>query len=185
MRALEGVLAEQEAMKREVRTLREMMEERRIEREGAETAHLVHQHTHAVESEEPRGGFDMEEDDENRETSDDMILRAYQQWCLMNWNVWRRRMKINWQRKRGREEHLLESEKQEEEDLLESEEEERERRREDLGFRRPRTPEPSRMGLDYSSLLSSVPRRAITPPQCLCRKTCMTRCRNFRSRLPV
>jgi hypothetical protein len=24
-----------------------------------------------------------------------MILIAYQRWCLMNWNVWRRMMKIN------------------------------------------------------------------------------------------
>jgi hypothetical protein len=43
VRALEGVLAEQEAMKREVRTLREMIE---LERVGAENAYLVHQHTH-------------------------------------------------------------------------------------------------------------------------------------------
>jgi hypothetical protein len=65
--------------------------------------------------------------------------------------------------RRVREDHLLEGGKHEEEDLLESEEE-RERRREDLGLGRPRTPEPSCMGLDYSSLLNSVPRRAITPP---------------------
>ena len=48
-----------------------MMEEKRIERVSAETAHLVHQRMHAVESEEPRGGFDMEEDDEDRDTGDD------------------------------------------------------------------------------------------------------------------
>jgi hypothetical protein len=70
MRALEGVLAEREVMKREVRTLHEMMEERRHERENAETALLIFQHMHAHESEEPRGGFDMEEDGE-REAGDD------------------------------------------------------------------------------------------------------------------
>jgi len=56
--------------------------------------------------------------------------------------------------RRGREDKLLEGEKQEEEDLLDSEEDERERGREDLRLGRPRTPEPSRMGLDYPSLLS-------------------------------
>ena len=48
---------------------------------------------------------------------------------------------------------------------LNTEEEERERRQEDLGLGRPQMPEPSHMGLDYSSLLRSVPRRAsITSP---------------------
>jgi hypothetical protein len=169
VRALEGVLAEQEVMKREVRTLREMMEERRIEREGAETAHLVHQHTHAVESEEPRGGFDMEEDDEDREISDeDSDDDAHSISTVMPHELERVEEEdedqLAEEERRGREDHLLEAEKQEEEDLLESEEEERERRRADFGLGRPRTPEPSRMGLDYSSLLNSVPRRAITPP---------------------
>jgi hypothetical protein len=171
VRALEGVLAEQKAMKRGVRTLREMMKERRIEREGAETAHLVHQHTHAVESEEPRGGFDMEEDDENRETSDDESDDDTQSISTVVLHELERveeeeEDQLAEEERRGREDHLLEGEKQEEEDLLESEEGEGERRREDLGFGRPRTPEPSRMGLglDYSSLLGSVPRRAITPP---------------------
>ena len=166
VRALEGVLAEQEAMKREVRTLREMMEERKIEREGAETAHLVHQHTHAAESEEPRGGFDMEEDDDiSDEDSDDdaqsistVVLHELERVEEEDED------QLAEEERRGREDHLLEGEKQEEEELLELEEEERERRREDLGMGRPRTPEPSRMGLDFSSLLSSAPRRAITPP---------------------
>jgi hypothetical protein len=168
VRALEGVLAEQEAMKREVRTLREMMEERRIESVGAETAHLVHQHTHTVESEEPRGGFDMEEDDEDREASDDDSDDDTQSISTVVPHELESveeedEDQLAEEERRGREDHLLEGEKQEE-DLLESEEEERERRREDFGLGRPRTPEPSRMGLDYSSLLSSVPRRAITPP---------------------
>ena len=38
-----------------------MREERKLVRETAETAHLIHQH--AYNSEEPRGGFDMEEDE--------------------------------------------------------------------------------------------------------------------------
>lgn len=170
VRALEGVLAEQEAMKREVRTLREMMEERRLEREGADTAHLVHQHTHAVELEEPRGGFDMEEDDEDRETSDDDSDDDTHSVSTVVPHELERveeedEDQLAEEERRGREDHLLEGEKQEEEDLLESEEEERERRREDLGLGRPRTPEPSRLGLDYPSLLSNVPRRAsITPP---------------------
>ena len=166
VRALEGVLAEQEAMKREVRTLREMMEERRIERDGAETAHLVHQHTHAVESEEPRGGFDMEEDDDDRDDDSDDDTHSIS--TVVPHELERVEEEdedqLAEEERREREDHPLEGEKQEEEDLLESEEEERERRREDLVLGRPRTPEPSRMGLDYSSLLSSVPRRVITPP---------------------
>ena len=59
--------------------------------------------------------------------------------------------------RRGCKDKLLEGEEQEEEDLLDSEEEEIKRRREDLRLGRPRTPEPSRMGLDYPSLFSSVP----------------------------
>ena len=167
VRALEGVLAEQEAMKQEVRTLREMMEERRLEREGAETAHLVHQHTHAHEPEEPRGGFDLEEDDEDREPSDDdSDDDAHSISTAVPHELERVEEEDEDQmaeeERRGREDKLLEleAEKQEEEDLLESEEEERERRREDLGLGRPRTPEPTRMGLDYPSLLSNVPRRA-------------------------
>jgi hypothetical protein len=168
VRALEGVLAEQEAMKREVRTLREMMEDRRIERGGTETAHLVHQHTHAVESEEPRGGFDMEEDDDDREISDDDSDDDTRSISTVVPHELERveeedEDQLAEEERRGREDHLLEGEKQEEDDL-ETEEEERARRREDLGLGRPRTPEPSRMGLDYSSLLNSVPRRAITPP---------------------
>ena len=169
VRALEGVLAEQEVMKREVRTLREMMEERRIEREGTETAHLVHQHTHSVESEEPRGGFDMEEDDDDRDISDDdSDDDAHSISTVVPHELERVEEEdedqLAEEERRGREDQLLESEKQEEEDLLESEEEERERRRDEFGLGRARTPEPSRMGLDYSSLLNSVPRRAITPP---------------------
>ena len=161
-------MAEQEVMKREVRTLHEMMEERRIEREGAETTHLVHQHTHAVESEEPRGGFDSEEDDEDREPSDDdSDDDTHSISTVMPHELERVEEEdedqLAEEERRVREDHLLEGGKHEEEDLLESEEE-RERRREDLGLGRPRTPEPSCMGLDYSSLLNSVPRRAITPP---------------------
>ena len=170
MRALEGVLAEQEAMKREVRTLREMMEERRLERESAETAHLVHQHTHAHESEEPRGGFDLEEDDEDGEPSDDGSDDDTHSISTVVPHELERvdeedEDQMAEEERRGRQDKLLEGEKHEEEDLLESEEEERERRREDLGLGRPRTPEPSRMGLDYPSLLSSVPRRtSMTSP---------------------
>jgi hypothetical protein len=109
-----------------------MMEEWRIERVGA---HLVHQHTHVVESEEPRGGFDMENDDEDREASDD---DSDDDTRSMSTVV----------------PHELERVEEEEDDQM-AEEERR---------GRPRTLEPSRMGLDYSSLLSSVPRRAITPP---------------------
>ena len=58
---------------------------------------------------------------------------------------------------------LSENEKHEDE-LLESEEEERERRREDLGLGRLRMSEPTRMGMDYPSLLSSAPQQSMTSP---------------------
>ena len=120
MRALEGVLAEREVMKREVRTLHEMMEERRHERENAETALLILQHMHAHESEEPRGGFDMEEDGE-RETSDDDNDDVYSISTAVPHELERVE-----EERRGHEDKLLEGEKQEEEDLLDSEEKERE-----------------------------------------------------------
>ncbi|KAF8816302.1 hypothetical protein BYT27DRAFT_7184144 [Phlegmacium glaucopus] len=165
VRALEGVLAEQEAMKREVRTLREMMEERRLEREREENALLAHQHPHTHEPEEPRGGFDMEEDEDDREMiDDDSDDDAHSITTVVPHELERVEEEDEDQmaeeERRGREDKLLEGEKHEEEDLLESEEEERERRREDLGLGRPRTPEPTRLGLDYPSLLSNAPRRA-------------------------
>ena len=56
IRALEGVLAKQEVMEREVRTLREMIEERRHKRENAETALLIHNiYTHMSQKNREEG----------------------------------------------------------------------------------------------------------------------------------
>jgi len=56
-----------------------MMEERRLKRERAETPDLVDLHTHAYELEEPRGGFNKEEDEEIWKRV--MTLVAYRRWC--------------------------------------------------------------------------------------------------------
>ena len=145
-------------------------QERKLERETAETAHLVHQHTHAHahDSEEPRGGFDMEEDEDYREASDDDSDDDARSMSTVVPHELERveeedEDQMAEEERMGREDKLSENEKHED-DLLESEEEERERRREDLGLGRPRTPEPTRMGLDYPSLLSSAPRRSMTSP---------------------
>jgi hypothetical protein len=70
---LEVILAEQENIKREVRTLHEMMEDRKLERERQRKPLISFTNilmAHAHDLEEPRGGFDMAEE-EYRETSDD------------------------------------------------------------------------------------------------------------------
>ena len=132
-----------------------------------ETAHLVHQHTH--DSEEPRGGFDMEEDKEYRETSDDDVDDDARSMSTVVPHELERveeedEDQITDKERMEREDGKLSENKEHEDELLESEEEERERRREDLGLGRPRTPEPTRMGMDYPSLLSSAPQRSMTSP---------------------
>ncbi|KAF8903870.1 hypothetical protein CPB84DRAFT_1845549 [Gymnopilus junonius] len=63
VRALEGVLAEQEAMKREVTNLREMMEERRRETETIKKQETEHPHAHGRESDHEDEMDDDDDDD--------------------------------------------------------------------------------------------------------------------------
>jgi hypothetical protein len=138
IRALEGVLAEHEAIKREVSSLHEIMEERKREMESARSTSpsLVRRH----EKGEFVGEFEGDDDDAGS-------IRTIVP-------------------------HELERVEEEDEDQLAAEEEEaeedRRRRREELG--RPRTPEPTGMGItEYvprhmSKLLSAPRRRSLSPP---------------------
>ena len=175
VRALEGVIAEQEAMKREVRTLREVMEERRREmdleraqqeeriRREIEEARRPPDLHRAEQEQEPRGGFDLEDEEDEREDDEDDDTRSVS--TIMAHELERveeedeeqlaedERQQERQDVESGRREKAKEGEAQFE---AEAQAEEEERRREDLGVGRPRTPEPTRLGL----LGASVPRRA-------------------------
>ncbi|KAI0314557.1 hypothetical protein OF83DRAFT_1174648 [Amylostereum chailletii] len=107
IRALESVLSEHEAIKREVTSLREMMEEEKRELEVVRASRRRHP------PEEDEGDFSSDDDDTRSITTVTP--------------------------------HELESvEEEDEEQIAAEEEEERRRRRDEL---RPRTPEPTGMGL--------------------------------------
>lgn len=135
IRALEGVLAEQETMKREVKTLREMVESRRREIEMEDT--------HKSHPEDLRGGFDSEDEGELGHGDDDDDSRS------INTVVPHELERVD----EEDEEQLAEEERrhrEHEEAEREAEHEalERERQHTDLEtMGRPRTPEPIRMGL--------------------------------------
>lgn len=157
IRALEGVLAEQETMKREVKTLREMVESRRREMEMEDT--------HKSHPEDLRGGFDSEDEGESGHGDDDDDARS------INTVVPHELERVD----EEDEEQLAEEERRHREhEEAEREEEhealERERQHTDLeSMGRPRTPEPIRMGLRdgnaydlinrSSSSLLNAPRR--------------------------
>jgi predicted nucleic acid-binding Zn-ribbon protein len=144
IRALEGVLDEHEAMKREVNSLRELMEERKREVEllrlqGSSGL----RHHEDQQHDDQRDAEDLEIDDDDARSIRTILP------------------------------HELERVDEEDEDQLaaeEEEEEDRRRRREELG--RPRTPEPTCMGLteeDYeiphtSSIMSTADQRFPSPP---------------------
>ncbi|TFK86123.1 hypothetical protein K466DRAFT_600587 [Polyporus arcularius HHB13444] len=110
VRTLEGVLAEHEAVKREVSSLRDAMEERKREMELFRVTSSRRSHD--------------EHDDDNEFTSDDDDARSVSTVVP----------------------HELEPvDEEDEEQIAAEEEEERRRRREELG--RPRTPEPTGMGI--------------------------------------
>ncbi|KAG6888165.1 hypothetical protein C0995_010176 [Termitomyces sp. Mi166 len=175
IRVLEGVFAEQESIKLEVRALREMMETKQREAEN-EDEHR----------DEPRGGFDEEEDEEVLVHDDDEVrsvativphelepvdeedeeqlaaAEAHSETSSMS------------EEEHSKEEHdreaQFEREAQHEQEALQDEEERR-RRNDELG--RPRTPEPTNLGLRNgdvftshipTSKLATVPRRSSPSP---------------------
>ncbi|OBZ78501.1 hypothetical protein A0H81_02129 [Grifola frondosa] len=110
VRSLEGILAEHEAMKREVNSLRDMMEERRRE---MEMLRISSSHGRAPQH---HGDDEFASDDDDTRSIATVVA------------------------------HELERVDEEDEDQLAAdEEEERRQRRDELG--RPRTPEPTGMGL--------------------------------------
>ena len=118
IRTLEGMLAEHEAIKREVSSMRELMEERKREMEllriQSQSPHrLRRSHSHA----DDQGDGDYSHDDDDARSIATVVP------------------------------HELERVEEEDEEQIaaEEEEEERRRRRDELG--RPRTPEPTGMGM--------------------------------------
>ncbi|KAG6898480.1 hypothetical protein C0993_006583 [Termitomyces sp. T159_Od127] len=156
IRALEGVFAEQESIKSEVRALREMMESKRREAE-AEGEHCV----------EPRGGFD-EEEDEEAAAQDDSDVRSIrtivphelervdeedeEQLAAEAYNETQSASEEEHERDEHDRQIQLEREAQHEQAVLEDEEERR-RRNDELG--RPRTPEPTNLGFRNGDAFSS------------------------------
>ncbi|KAG6879076.1 hypothetical protein C0992_005356 [Termitomyces sp. T32_za158] len=165
IRALEGVFAEQESIKSEVRALREMMETKRREVEGE----------HCVE---PRGGFDEEEDEESS-VQDDGDVRSIrtivphelervdeedeEQLAAETYSETRSASEEEHERDEHDRQIQLEREALHEQAILEDEEERR-RRNDELG--RPRTPEPTNLGFRngdaFSSHLSASKQTAAT-----------------------
>ncbi|KAF5378090.1 hypothetical protein D9615_007607 [Tricholomella constricta] len=153
IRALEGVLAEQEAIKREVRALREIMETKRRKIE------IEDEHRAREREQEPRGGFDEEEDEDataHDDDDDDDDSRSIA--TVVPHELERVEEEDEEQLAAEAQEHdLYGSETQEEEhektqqqqvlqeEDLDDDEEGRRRRNDELG--RPRTPEPTNLGM--------------------------------------
>ncbi|PCH39624.1 hypothetical protein WOLCODRAFT_110944 [Wolfiporia cocos MD-104 SS10] len=118
IRALEGMLAEHDAIKREVGAMRELMEERKREMEALRP--------HSSSPPHRRRAHRPADDDAHDEqySSDEDDARSISTVVA----------------------HALERVDEEDEDQLAAEDEERRRRRDELG--RPRTPEPTGMGID-------------------------------------
>ncbi|KAI0937681.1 hypothetical protein AcV7_003649 [Taiwanofungus camphoratus] len=119
IRALEGMLAEHDAIKREVSSMRDMMEERKREmetfrRHSGSPVHLHHQHNEEHRLHDEHDGQYLSDDDDARSISTVVP-------------------------------HELERvDEEDEEQLAAEEEEERRQRRDEM---RPRTPEPTGMGM--------------------------------------
>ncbi|KAF9463266.1 hypothetical protein BDZ94DRAFT_1259519 [Collybia nuda] len=187
IRALEGVLTEQETIKQEIRALREMMELKRRERE-------IEDEKSRLLEDEPRGGFELEEeDDSERREDDDDDDDARSISTVVPHELERVEEEDEEQlaaeeaehsKYHSQQQHLEahgepdehpdrdhESERtlndEAEPDDVDDDEESRRRRNDELG--RPRTPEPSSMGLrdmdaydsrHRSSQLLTAPRRS-------------------------
>ncbi|KAF8956899.1 hypothetical protein BDZ97DRAFT_1925063 [Flammula alnicola] len=206
VRALEGALAEQETIKREVSSLREMMEERRREMEAQAAAHAEqlrheleaqlhpphhherHEHEHEEDDASDREISDDDDDDDDARSVSTVLPHELER--VDEEDEEQLAEEERRELARDEEERHLEGDRElrDEEDMeridestllrdlgkteaeveAEAEAEEQERRRaEDLGVGRPRTPEPTRMGLrdadSYparASLLGSGPRRS-------------------------
>ncbi|GLB42942.1 putative cell cycle arrest in response to pheromone-related protein [Lyophyllum shimeji] len=161
IRALEGVLAEQEAIKREIRALREMMETKRreIELEDDRRAREREQ------EQEPRGGFD-EEDEEEGSTHDDDDARSIS--TVVPHELERVEEEDEEQLAAEAQEQEIHEEEHEKEPHEEEPEDEEGRRRRNDELGRPRTPEPTNLGMrdgdpfssHHRSKLLTAPRRS-------------------------
>ncbi|KAF8881790.1 hypothetical protein BD779DRAFT_1473265 [Infundibulicybe gibba] len=173
IRALEGVLAEQETIKQEVKALRDMVETRRHEPVGDDRNKS---HPEAEKDyDEPRGGFDLEDEDSDRDlggVDDDDDARSVN--TIVPHELERVEEEDEEQIASAEAEeekfHSRQREEPDEEDPDSEAEEERRQRRDELG--RPRTPEPNHMGMrddDYeprhrSSTLLAPRRHSASSP---------------------
>ncbi|KAF8625152.1 hypothetical protein AX15_005534 [Amanita polypyramis BW_CC] len=152
IRALESILAEQEALKREMRVLRDMMESR--EREmilaAAQRAQEADREKDEHSARKPRSNFDDDDDDDDDARSVATVTAG---------ELERVDEEDEDRIERGSQDHLDESEIQDPD--LETDEE-KHRRREELG--RPRTPEPT-MGMHAAILNGQPSHRSLSPSQ--------------------
>lgn len=154
IRALEGVFAEQEAIKEEVRTLRDLVG---VLREGSASA------AREDHEGEPKGGFDVE-DDEGELLDDDDDSDARSVATVMPHALERVDEEdeeeegvvdeIPEDDKHGEEHDTFRSASPEHQDIFQEHDEDREQRRAELG--RPRTPEPTNMGMSRNLARSST-----------------------------
>ncbi|KAF8629365.1 hypothetical protein AX17_005661 [Amanita inopinata Kibby_2008] len=139
IRALENILAEQEALKREMRVLRDMMESREREMVLTDQEHLRGRESEREKEEQemrkPRSNFDDDDDDDDDARSVATVVPQELE-----------RIDEEDEEHVEAEQYIEESEIQEQE--LETEEE-KHRRREELG--RPKTPEPTNLGLSVAT----------------------------------
>ncbi|KAJ7902642.1 hypothetical protein B0H14DRAFT_2666979 [Mycena olivaceomarginata] len=155
IRALEGVFAEQEAIKEEVRTLRDLVG---VLREGSASA------AREDHEGEPKGGFDVEEDEgELLDDDDDSDARSVA--TVMPHALERVDEEDEEEEegvvdempeddKHGEEHDTFRSASPEHQDIFQEHDEDREQRRAELG--RPRTPEPTNMGMSRNLARSST-----------------------------
>ncbi|KAJ7034774.1 hypothetical protein C8F04DRAFT_1101088 [Mycena alexandri] len=150
IRALEGVFAEQEAIKQEVRTLRDLVG---ALRQGSTSSH----------QREPKGGFDDLEDEESEPDDDDdaRSVSTVVPHSLERVDEEDEEEEPASEDDDKKNESTFRSSSPEQEDVFQEHEEDRAQRRAELG--RPRTPEPTNMGMARNLARSSTLRSPLVP----------------------
>ncbi|KAJ7233501.1 hypothetical protein B0H12DRAFT_1058711 [Mycena haematopus] len=150
IREFEGVFAEQEAIKQELRTLRDLVG---VLRQGS-TSRDNHQ-------EEPKGGFDVEDDDGEVDDDDsDTHSVATVTHALERVDEEDEEEEGATDDNDKHDEGTFRSSSPEHRDIFQEHDEDREQRRAELG--RPRTPEPTNMGMSRNLARSSTLRSPLS-----------------------
>ncbi|KAJ7186717.1 hypothetical protein C8R46DRAFT_1057823 [Mycena filopes] len=145
IRALEGVFAEQEAIKQEVRTLRDLVG---VLRQGSTSGH----------QREPKGGFDDIEDEDGEPDDDDdaRSVSTVVPHSLERVDEEDEEEELANEDDDKKTENAFRSASPDHEDIFQEHDEDRAQRRAELG--RPRTPEPTNMGMTRNLGRSSTQR---------------------------